>query len=91
MLQEGEWMELIAEYLEKIELLDEDPFYKEVADKKALRKTVRDNNKRADRIRAIAKEIEEKHPDLKSAFARLLHHEKQPGVGGPSYFRGHEL
>ena len=70
-------MELVAEYLEKIELLDEDPFYTQVEDKKALRKAVRDNNKRADRIRAIAKEIEVSYPELKSAFAQLLYHERQ--------------
>lgn len=70
-------MDLISEYLEIIKLLDIDPFYKEVEDKKALRKAVRDNNKRADRLRAIAKEIEASHPTLKPSFAHLLYHEKQ--------------
>ena len=62
-------MELICEYISAaLELQDVD-----YADKKSVRK----HNDSADRMRAIARQIEDERPDLKDAFCQLLFHENK--------------
>lgn len=65
-------MDLIMEYIataQRINDINERDF-----DKK---KIVKRNNKLASRLRAIASEIDSKHPEMKSNFYQLLFYEKE--------------
>lgn len=64
-------MDLVVEYVESIQKIDE------IEDSGLdSNSKVGKSNKLANRIRKIAAEIESKHPDMKYAFYQLLFHEK---------------
>ena len=63
---------LIEEYIGSIEILDQITL-----DDFGDKKTVRKNNKLADRLRKIAQIIEQEKTELKVDFKQLLSHEKQ--------------
>lgn len=62
-------MNLISEYIEAILKIDE------IEDEELDNKKVRLNNKLANRLRKIAFEIENKYPEMKPTFCKLLTHE----------------
>lgn len=65
-------MNLISEYVAAVQAIDN---IKETGlDNK---KKVKENNKLADRLRAIASEIDRRYPEMKPDFYQLLFHEKE--------------
>ena len=64
-------MDLILEYIATVQAIDD------INDTGLVtKKKVKENNKLADRLRAIASEIDKRHPDMKPDFYQLLFHEK---------------
>ena len=64
-------MDLILEYISTAQAIDD------INDTGLVtKKKVKENNKLADRLRAIASEIDRRHPDMKPDFYQLLFHEK---------------
>ena len=61
-------MDLIIEYIASVTTIDETDY--------ANKKSVKQHNKLADRLRVIAFEIEHTHPEMKQRFYDLLSHEK---------------
>ena len=64
-------MDLILEYIEAVQKIND--IQETGLDNK---KKVKRNNKFADRLRAIAFEIDSEHPEMKPNFYQLLFHEK---------------
>lgn len=65
-------MELIQEYLA---LVTDVVFPKEFSEKAYFADFSKEHNRKATRMRKIAAEIEQKYPELKSEFCKMLSHE----------------
>ena len=68
--KDGDWMNLVQEYLE---LVNDAVLFNEYENKKA----VKVYNRRVTQMRKIAIEIEQNFPELKGEFCKLLCHENQ--------------